>query len=361
MNANTTEALRAGARNLLVECAGLSGGESLVIFHEDPELGWYDLAAPTAVADAARAMGLDVTMIRVNAPGRNEPLADAIEAAMRDHDQTIYFARLGDQDRFAPSRTKRPAVMSYVTDAAGLASEFGRFPHRAFLELKEVLNGILGAADTIRVTCPAGTELAGKVVADDEGPEDVSVKRFPMGVYKPLPMKGFAGRVALTRYLVPTGSRPYEPPVVPIEGTVFADVDGGTITGFEGAAEDVGRVRGHYAHVAGLFGIEPMVSHSWHSGMHPACAFAGQAADDPDRWGNTVFMNPRILHFHTCGAYAPGEICWMVIDPQVEVDGRVLWDRGRMDVGFAPALTDLADRWPGLADLLAEPVAEIGV
>jgi hypothetical protein len=51
---------------------------------------------------------------------------------------------------------------------------------------------------------------------------------------------------------------------------------------------------------------------------------------DPDRWSNSVFTSPRWLHFHTCGAYAPGEICWMVGEPKVEVDGKALWREGRL-------------------------------
>ena len=34
--------IRAGARNLLINCAELSGAESLLIVREDPDLGWYD-------------------------------------------------------------------------------------------------------------------------------------------------------------------------------------------------------------------------------------------------------------------------------------------------------------------------------
>jgi len=356
------KALREGAKNLLVNCAGLEGGESLVVFHEDPALDWYDRAAPEAVASTARSMGMTVSLIQVNAPGDNDGLAGAIETAVRSHDQVVHFARLGDQDRFAPSNAANPPVMSYVTDAAGLASQFGRFDHAALLALKSAVNAILDRAAEIRVTCPAGTQLTGRVLADSGGgPEDVSVKRFPMGVYKPLPMTGFKGRVALTRYLTPTGSRPYEPAVVPIDSTVWAHVDAGKILEFEGEADDVARIHRHYRHVSDLFGIDPLRTHSWHSGIHPACAFSGRAEDDPAKWGNSVFCNPRVMHCHTCGDYAPGEICWMVFDPTISVDGRVLWDKGRMNPDHSPDLRRVCNAWPGFAALLKNPGAEIGL
>ena len=359
---NTPEDLEAGALNLLYGCAELEGGESIVIFHENPGLGWYDLAAPQAVADAARARGHRVTMIQVEAPGRNEHLVEAIEGAMHAHDQTIYFARLGDQDRFAPSRTKRPAVMSYVVDAPGLASAFGTFPQPALAALKNSINRIMECAGEIRVTCRAGTDLVGDLAAAPaDGPEDVSVRRFPVGIYKPLSMRGFSGRIALTRFVVPTGSRPYDPPVCPLSGTVFAEISGTRIAGFSGSDADVAALRHHYDQVSGLFGIDPGICHSWHSGLHPACAFPGRASDDPDRWGNTIFMNPRTLHVHTCGDYAPGEICWMVIDPVIEVDGVVLWQEGRINRdGFAP-LQALVAEWPELDALLSMAPAPIGL
>lgn len=353
-------ALNEGAENLLLNCAGMKSGESLVILHEDPALGWYDRAAPEAIAACARRMGMKPTLIQVNAPGRNEPLAETIETAMAEHDQTIFFARLGDQDRFAPARTSRPAVMSYVTDAALLATRFGRTDHKAMVELKDMLNKIMDRAEEIHVTCPSGTDLKGRLLpGGDDGPEDVSISRYPMGVYKPIPMSGFSGRVAVTRYVTPTGSRPYEPAVLTLEGTVFAHVDKGRITGFEGPEAE--RVEAHYRHVADLFGIAPMIADSWHSGMHPACDFQGRASDDVDKWGNTVFCNPRVLHCHTCGDYAPGEICWMVFDPVIRIDGAVLWDKGRMNVRQCPELTEFSRKWPEIGQMLENPATGIGL
>lgn len=351
-----------GARNLLLQCAGLEPGDSLVIFHEDPELGWYDRAAPRAIAAAARAIGASVTLMQVDAPGRNESRAEAIETAMAEHDQTLYMARLGDQDRFAPSRTARPAVMCYATDAAALASPFGTFDHRAFIALNDAVNAVLARARTIRVTCPAGTDLIGSIVpSPTDGPAEVTVKRFPLCIYKPVPMRGFTGQVALTHFLVPTGSRPYEPAFLPIPETVRAAVHEGTITGFSGDPETVAAIQAHYAHVSGLFGIEPMVTHSWHSGLHPGCSVHQPADADPDKWGNTIFGNPRILHCHTCGAYPPGEICWMVIDHTISVDDSVLWQNGRLNVSDFDDLARVADAWPGLRDLLAAPSPDIGL
>ena len=85
------------------------------------------------------------------------------------------------------------------------------------------------------------------------------------------------------------------------------------------------------------------------------------AADNADRWSNTVFSSPRALHFHTCGAYAPGEICWMVIDPTITLDGAPLWRAGALNPAAHPAVAAVVAAHPALGPLCARPPAPIGV
>ena len=44
----TKQDIAEGARNILINCADLDAGDSLVIIHEQPDLGWYDREAPLA-------------------------------------------------------------------------------------------------------------------------------------------------------------------------------------------------------------------------------------------------------------------------------------------------------------------------
>ena len=85
------------------------------------------------------------------------------------------------------------------------------------------------------------------------------------------------------------------------------------------------------------------------------------AQDNPDRWSNTAFPNPRILHFHTCGAYPPGEICWMVFDPLITVDGAALWDRGQLNREINDDIASVFARWPRLDTLFDNPSRDIGL
>jgi hypothetical protein len=352
--------LRTGARNLLVDCAGLAAGDDLLIVHEDPDLGWYDLDLPMAVAAEAREIGISPHLIVAGAPGdsRNRRAAAAVKAARH----VMFFARIGDQDRFAPPVPDKTVVMCYCRNARMLASSYGTTSHAAMTALKTAVDQVLLAASEITIACPLGTEIAGTVPRRSwRRRADVSVRRFPLGVPQPIPAAGFSGRVALGRYLTPTGSQPYEPASLVIDSPVFAEVDEGRITGFIGERTAVASVGAHYDRVADTFSIDRDAVHSWHAGIHPGCSYDRDAATDPDRWSNTVFTHPRFLHFHTCGAYAPGEICWMVLDHTVDVDGVALWKRGRLQVESVAALRECLAAHPELRALFDAPDGAIGL
>ena len=324
------ERLAVGARNLLVGCAGLQAGQSVLIVHEDPRLGWYDAAAPAAVADEARRLGIAVWTEEVPGPADGPPPDLAGAAAL--HDAIIFFARIGDQVRFCEKASDHVCLVSYARTAAELASEYGTRDHAAMLALKDRADLALQGADGIEITCPLGTRVTGTPVRRQTAPPDVTVRRFPMAVPAPVEAEGFSGTVALTGFLTPTGSKVYQPAWLELDCLVMAEMHGGRITGFDGPREMVARIEDHYRTVAAQFSIDPWTVHSWHPGLHDANRFAGRAEDNPDLWSNSVFAHPRWLHFHTCGAYPPGEICWMVRDATVQADGRVLWSEGQIDL-----------------------------
>ncbi len=70
--------------------------------------------------------------------------------------------------------------------------------------------------------------------------------------------------------------------------------------------------------------------------------------------------NPRILHFHTCGAYAPGEISWNVIDPTIMIDGVTYWERGVCHAERLPDGPAILDKYPCAAALFEHPDWDIG-
>lgn len=221
--------------------------------------------------------------------------------------------------------------MVYARTAEALASDFGTRTHGKMLALRDRANSALFKAQEIRLTCPLGTDVIGTAPAiDPDAARDVTIQRFPMCMPAPMPAHGFSGKIALAGYVTPTGSQSYHPAALTLRGTVMAHIEGGRILSFDGPAREVEAIRRHYHTFATRFDIDPDVVHSWHAGIDTGCAFWGIPKDDPDLWANSVFGHPRFLHFHTCGAYAPGEICWMVANPSIACDGRALWQNGQL-------------------------------
>jgi hypothetical protein len=361
---NTT-ALTDGARNLLLNCAGLKAGMRVAFVAEDPALGWYDSEAPSAVAAEARNLGAQVVTIPVGDPA--DGLTSEAEKLIADQDMVIFFTRIGDQDRFEERPTDQTVVMSYARTAPVLASAFGRLDHRAMMAFKAGVDDVFAAARQIEISCPLGTHLTAQLspIASGEAGE-VTVRRFPLGVPRPVSAQAFEGRVVLTRYLTPTGSRAYLPAAIALpapeaEPPLTAHISAGRIQSYQGPAAAVSTVEEHYAHVAGLFGIDARAIHSWHAGLHPGCGYNKSIDDDPDLWSNNVFNSPVFAHFHTCGGYAPGEISWMVAHPTITVDGQALWNSGRLEPEAFSSLTNILTEWPDLADALKAPYPNVGL
>ncbi len=214
----------------------------------------------------------------------------------------------------------------------------------------------------VRVTCPRGTDFCGKPEMDLSLGGDTTIRRFPLSVFTPVPATGFSGKVALCGFLTGTGSMYYDDYTLEFEGQVLALLKEGQLIGFEGSSSDVVAANAHYYdHVARLFGIDRNAVHSWHSGIHPSCGYPWQARENYERWGGSAFGNPRILHVHTCGAYAPGEISWNTVDPTIVVDGVTLWEDGVFHVDRLPGGAEILAQYPCAAAAFKNPDRNIGL
>ncbi len=350
--------LRLGAINLIEGCLGDVFGKTVLVVAEDPRLGWYDSAAPAIVEAILMEMGATVKTLKVCEP-KNHAIT-AVQEAIDAADEVIFFARIGDQGRFKSQyRGPRP-VMSYALNAGMLASAYGRLDHRSMLALKNAIDEITLSAQHIEITCPLGTHVKGIPAYSIEEGGEVTVSRYPMGVPKPVLANGFTGVVKLTHYLTPAGSKVYEPSYLELPGVVAAHIDGNRIVDITGEVNLVRAFKGHYERVAKEFGLEPFNIDSWHAGIHPSMAYDMLASTDPVRWSQTVFPNPRFLHFHTCGIGPPGEICWMVLDPTITLDGVALWENGRLHPERFAATMKVLRAEPKLANAFSAPVSEVG-
>lgn len=351
---------QAGAVNLLVNCAGAQAGDRLLIVHEPPELGYFDREILQHVSEAARRLGLITDTIDVGFNAGNPTLTPALLAKVDTADIVLFLARLGDQLRFCDMPAGKKVIVSFAVTRELLGSGFGTGHHQAFLRIKAGINALLDRAKTVQVTCRAGTDFTGAPHMDLSAAGDTSITRFPMSVFTPVPARGFSGRAALPGFLTGTGSRYYANYTAEFGGPVLARFEQGRLTGFDGSDGDVEIANRHYDYVSAHFGIERDALHSWHAGLHPGCGYPWDMRDNYERWGGTAFGNPRILHFHTCGAYAPGEISWNIIDPTIVVDGVPVWENGVLHAHLLPGGPDILAEYPQVAAMFAAPERDIG-
>lgn len=351
----------AGALSLLRDCVKGSAGESLLIVVEPADMGYYDNEAPELAASVARTMGMKVSLIE--APPHESRVCEdeAFMATLGGYDHVVFFSRVGDQLRFSDIPNAASATMCYTLDREMLDSSFGSACYQGLCDVKMLVDHAVETCESIRITCPRGTDYGGSPKRSETPPIDTTVKRFPMLVPRPVPAEGFSGRIALGEFVVGTGSHYYNPFSLFLEHEVFAVVEDNRILCFDGHEGEAARVAAHYEDIAGRYGIDPWFVHSWHAGIHPACAFPAPARSQIMRWSGSAFGNPRLLHFHTCGAYAPGEISWNIIDPTISLDGVAIWEDGRLYPERLPGGASVMKAHPHLCEHYRHPRSDIGV
>jgi hypothetical protein len=344
---------REGARNLLLNCVGARPGQRIVVAAEDPAEGFYDAFAAACILEVAAELGCRASLLpcpRVSGP---EDLPPSIFEAAEEADHIIFQAQAGDQVRFTRLPGSAGKTMSYALDIGLLGSEFCTLHHGFMRELLERFEAELNAARSWRITCPLGTDVSGTQIPADGSTgevEDFTLLLFPIPIFRPVSCATMSGRVAVAHWLMSTANHVYEDSFLRLDEPLTAVVENGRIKDFEGPKDLVQAVRSHYRRVAQLFGIEEDVVHSWHAGINPKAFYPLSVTSNIERWGSVAFANPRYLHFHTCGNYAPGEICWSLFDVKVELDSKVYWEAGRFTFLDNPEMRkrlahyDLGDR-----------------
>jgi len=351
-----------GARNLLLECGAARPGERLLIAYEPTDHGYYGTGALHFVVQAAEEIGLHVQTVDVGFSPDARALPDDLLARMERADIVVFLARLGDQLRFSDMPPNKRIILSFALDAELLGSPFGTTHHVAMRAICGLVGDALRTARHVRVTCARGTDFAGTPHMPQPGVGgDTTLQRFPLSVFQPVPAHSFSGRVALCGFLTGTGSHYYEGYTLEFGGQVHAEFERGRLLGFDGSDEDVAAAEAHYTRVAQTFGIDREAVHSWHAGIHPGCGYPWPASENYERWGGASFGNPRILHFHTCGAYAPGEISWNMLDPTILIDDVPVWEGGVFHADRLAGGADVLSRYPSAADIFANPDRRVGL
>ena len=122
------------------------------------------------------------------------PIDLAKASKLADH--TVFVARLADQIRFQANTQNASRIITYAIDREMLTSDFGVNDYKGFEALKASVNILMMQADCIHVTCKNGSNFSGQAKNVEIGTGDVTIKRFPMSIFAPLPTENFEGIIA---------------------------------------------------------------------------------------------------------------------------------------------------------------------
>lgn len=325
---------REGARNLLVNCAGIQPGDKLLIIGEDGDEAYYDKSVCDLIAEAALGLGAQAEVLIAPDTNGPEDFPDSVSNAMQRASSTIFVARLGDQLRFCSLPGQGRKAMCCLPDIDYLADPFARNHYDILRRVNAAMESAIERAGTYRITCPRGTDVTASLgpvsdaAATDNRMTPFSVDLFPVMIFAPLTCTGMSGRLAMSHWLTTSSTRKYPDPVLKLDTTVTAHIERGRITRFEGDAAEVGRTRDHFERIGRLVGGDPMAVNSWHTGINPRTFYKERPEDNVERWGDMVYGSPRFTHFHACGS-DPGDISIMLLDATISFDGEEYWKDGR--------------------------------
>lgn len=330
-----------GARNLLAGAAQVRPGDDLLLLVEPSGAGYYEDGMGAFIGARAEALGARPRLLEVPLTLDIDDVPSSILDAIGQADRTLFLARIGDQMRFRPLPGAGRKVMSYALDFDLLGSPFATAPHALMTAVLERLTARIRQARRCTVTCPAGTQLTMSLQpAEASKPLDFTVSTFPVMIVPPVPAAEASGRLVLSQTLTSTYVHAYPDSVVPLPTPLTLHLQGGEITGFDGAPDIVARAQAQVSRVQALLGGPALRVGSWHAGINPMTWFPRPALSDIDRWSGLVFGSPRYAHFHMVGP-SPGQICGQVFDPTITFDDEVLWRDGRLSFLDTPDIADL--------------------
>lgn len=222
-----------------------------------------------------------------------------------------------------------------------MASGQARYPWPMVRAIYFRLEEIFSASDSWRITSPAGTEISGKIakgseVADAYFTQEAAgarfIRLFPGEVYSPVGSLKAEGRIVV-EYINVRDTRPWqEPATLTIKDDGIVRIEGGSC-----AREIEREIDGNI----GRHGDKAAIVDSWHGGMNPRAKVPG--AEEPEMTFIMATSSPGLMHFHLGRLKDP--ISARISNHTVEVDGRKIYDRGRLMILDDPKIRLAAESY----------------
>jgi len=329
---NPPDNIIAGARNLLLGCAGVRSGEQLLLVGEDVDRPWFDPELCATVAQVAHELGANAKIV-VAPPGADADEFPAVVAdAMQTADVTVFFSRLGDHARFLETPGESRKIMCYTITLPHLGAPFATVDYSRTQTMHDLLVAEFEPGKQYRIEAECGTALSAEIGSPTGTVEtdfsSFTLALFPTMIFPPINFYRLQGKLVLQRFLTSTSTREYSDSVLHLASPVSARIEDSRIVGLDGDAGDVDRVEQHLERAAEITGGDPYRINSWHTGINPYTFFEGDPYTDLEYWGSVAFGSPRFTHLHAAG-FDPGDICINLFDASIGIDEQPLWEHGR--------------------------------
>ncbi len=335
--------VREGVQNLVNHCSEVQAGEAVLVLNEagkvEPEIA--DL-----VAEATKAAGAETYVLWGETPDRSRPdIPKVLLSAFLSADKVIANFSLNRAALDPHTRGRGIVQVNNGCRTPSLMSTAHATFHWGMVKaIYGRLEEIFAAGERWRITSPAGTDVSGQIgktsdVADAYFAAEAEASRFirvfPGEVYTPVGCLDAEGTI-VTEYINIRDTEPWaQPAVLTVKSSRVVRVEGGAEAERLEAEIDQG-VKKH--------GDKATIIDSWHGGMNPRARVP--TADNRTLAGAT--SGPGLMHFHVGRTLDP--ISAGVLNHTVEVDGRKLYEGGKLLILHDPKIREAAARY-GIEDL----------
>lgn len=335
--------VREGVQNLVNRCAEVQAGETVLVLNE---VGKVEPEIAGLVEEAAKTAGAETYVLWGEVPNRSRrEIPKLLLNAFLSADKVISNFSLNRAALDPHTRGQGIVQVNNGCRTAGMMSTAHATFHWGMVRtIFQRLEEIFAEGERWRITSPAGTDISGKIgkasdVADAYFAAEAEASRFirvfPGEVYTPVGCLDADGTI-VTEYINMRDAEPWpRPAVLTVRGSRVVKVEGGAEADALEAEIDQNLKR---------HGDPAAVIDSWHGGMNPKARVP--TADNRTLQGAT--SGPALMHFHLGRTVDP--ISAGVLNHTVEVDGRKLYERGKLLILDDPKIRDAAARY-GIEDL----------
>lgn len=322
----------AGARNLLLNCAGAQPGDQLLLVGEQGTQPFFDPRLCDQVATVAETLGISCEIILASPGAGADQFPREVDRAMQSKDITIFFSRLGDQIRFSQSPGNGTKVMTYTVSCEHLGSAFATVDYAMMQRIHDHLFARIKGSKTYRIESANGTSLdaslSGQTSPGNSVASEFTVKLFPVMIFPPVTFSDLNGQLVLEHFLLSSSTRAYTDSVLYLDSPVIAAVEDSRMVGFEGDRDTIVKLQNQLERAAAITGGDAYRLNSWHTGINPHTFFRGDKHANLEHWGTVTYGSPRYTHIHAAGN-DPGDVSIQLFDASITFDGDIFWDNGK--------------------------------